>query len=231
MKYYLLVLVILMISSCGNVKQIASNTPRLITVNGIGSATSVPDVFNFSVIIEEKGKLAHALSAVVNDKTQQVVNLLTQLKVEEKNIQSLQVQLNPWIEFNGQSQQQKGFVLTRKISVALHNLKQYDQAIDGLMNLNVARIEGFNFTSSHAQQDYQQALQNALMNAKSSANNMAEILQLKLGRVVSINESSQGQAQPVLRARTMQFKESSDSLAGEMTTEAQVNVVFELTDN
>tara|TARA_R110000868_G_scaffold149511_8_gene371976 strand:- start:2419 stop:3108 length:690 start_codon:yes stop_codon:yes gene_type:complete len=226
----LVLLSLLLLSSCAPRSPIHHGETRQITVNGVGSAISVPDQFNFTVVIEERGPSASELNQLVSEKTNQVVNLLVDLKVDPKNIQSLQVQFNPWIEYNNQSQEQKGFILSRRIDISLDDLNLYDKAIDSVLQLKINRIEGFSYADSQAHQHYQVAIEQALLDAKTRASHMAEVLQLTLGKAISITEQSQGQA---LRAeKTMAFRASTDSasLPGEMTTKAQVSVVFELID-
>ena len=225
----LVLLSALFLSACGG-QQVSLQQQQLrqITVNGVGSAVSVPDQFNFTVVIEERGQSASELNQLVSEKTNQVVTLLQELKVDPKNIQSLQVQFNPWIEYNNQSQEQKGFILSRRIDISLDDLTLYDKAIDSVLQLKINRIEGFSYADSQAHQHYQAAIEQALLDAKNRASHMAEVLNLSLGKAVSITEQSQGQA---LRAeKTMAFRASADSgsLPGEMSTKAQVSVVFEL---
>lgn len=226
----LLLLSLLLLSACGPKPPMHHGQSRQITVNGVGSAISVPDQFNFTVVIEERGPSASELNKLVTEKTNQVVSLLRKLKVDSDHIQSLQVQFNPWIEYNGQTQEQKGFILSRRIDISLDELDLYDKAIDSVLKLTINRIEGFSYADSQAHQHYQLAIEQALLDAKNRASHMAEVLDLSLGQAISISEQSQGQALRV--EKTMAFRASADSgsLPGEMSTKAQVSVVFELID-
>lgn len=226
----LFLLSLLTLSACVPQAPMLQGQQRQITVTGTGSAVSVPNLFNFSVVLEERGTSASELNRVVTEKTNQVIQQLQDLKVDAKNIQSLQVQFNPWIEYNGQSQEQKGFILSRRIEISLDDLGQYDKVIDSVLQLKINRLEGFSYADSEAHEHYQMAVSQALLDAKGKASQMASVLQLKLGRAIAVSELSQGQA---LRAeKNMVFRASADtsSLPGEMSTKAQVSVVFELVD-
>jgi uncharacterized protein YggE len=226
----IVLLSVLVLSACGQNPSVVAPQTRQISVNGVGSAISVPDQFNFTVVIEERGASASELNKLVTEKTNEVVNLLAELKVDPNNIQSLQVQFNPWIDYNGQSQEQKGFILSRRIDISLDELGLYDNAIDSVLKLKINRIEGFSYADSQAHQHYQLAIEQALLDAKSRANHMAEVLGLTLGKALTISEQSQGQA--LRLEKTMAFRSNADSssLPGEMSTKAQVSVVFELID-
>lgn len=224
----ILVFCVLLLTGCGQVSSSIVTPVRQIAVNGVGSVTSVPDRFHFTVVIEERGAEASKLNAVVNEKTASVVEQLLALGVPEKNIQSLQVQFNPWIEYLEQREIQKGFILVRQIQVTLEQLSQYDEAIDKMLTLKVTRIQGFNYSNSQAHEHYQAAIEHALLDAQMRAEKMAKVLGLTLGKALNITEQSQSLAPTELKVMAMRSRVSSDSMPGEMDTSANVSVVFEL---
>ncbi|MDP5031087.1 MAG: SIMPL domain-containing protein [Paraglaciecola sp.] len=221
---------VLLLTACGPTPPHHPAQQRQITVTGVGSAVSVPDQFNFTVVIEERGETASDLNRIVNEKTNQVIEQLKKLDVKEKNIQSLQVQFNPWVEYNGQTQEQKGFILSRRIDITLDKLSLYDKAIDSVLKLNITRIEGFSYSNSKAYEHYQSAIEQALQDAQQRAEHMAEVLDLELGSAITVSEQSQGQAMQAKNTMRLRSMAESSSLPGEMNTTAQVSVVFELVD-
>ena len=229
MRIYLLVLFTLFI---GNVmaKDYSNVQPhRIIEVSGVGNVLSVPDRFSFSLSIEQKGGVASQLNKSIVKKTNAVVQALIKIGVDKKSIQSLQVQFNPWIEYNGKTREQKGFILTRQVKVTLKTLTQYEQSIDAVLELGVSNMNQFSFTNSQGEENYQVALKQALLHAKQRATDMANVLDLKLAGVISISEQFSPQVAPVsMQAR--QFKTSESYQPGEMSTQARVKVVFALQD-
>jgi uncharacterized protein YggE len=205
------------------------NQQRIIEVSGVGSVLSVPDRFSFSLSIEQKGGVAAELNKAIVEKTNSVVQALFKIGVDKKAVQSLQVRFNPWVEYNGKTREQKGFILTRQVKVTLKTLTQYEQSIDTVLNLGVSNINQFSLTNSQADENYQAALTQALLNAKQRATNMAMALGLKLDGVVSISEQSSGQAAPIAM-QTRQFNVSESYQPGEMSTKARVKVIFALQD-
>jgi uncharacterized protein YggE len=229
MRIYLLVLFTLFI---GNVmaKDHSNVQPhRIIEVSGVGNVLSVPDRFSFSLSIEQKGGVASQLNKSIVKKTNAVVQALIKIGVDKKSIQSLQVQFNPWIEYNGKTREQKGFILTRQVKVTLKTLTQYEQSIDAVLELGVNNMNQFSFTNSQGEENYQVALKQALLHAKQRATDMANVLDLKLAGVISISEQSFPQVAPV-SMQTRQFKSSESYQPGEMSTEARVKVIFAIQD-
>jgi uncharacterized protein YggE len=195
----------------------------------VGIVQSVPDRFSFSLSIEQKGRIAAELNKAIVEKTSSVIQALLKIGVDEKAVQSLQVQFNPWVEYNGKQREQKGFILTRQIKVTVKTLAEYEQSIDAVLKLGVNNINQFNFTDSQANENYQMALRKALLNAKGRASDMALVLGLKLAKVISISEQSSGQEMPVA-FKTRQFQAAETYQPGEMSTQARVKVIFALQD-
>jgi uncharacterized protein YggE len=229
MRICFLFLFTLMIGSAIAKEHSNGQQHRIIEVSGVGNILSVPDRFSFSVSIEQKGRVASELNKAIVEKTNSVVQALIKIGVDKKSVQSLQVQFNPWVEYNGNLREQKGFILTRQVKVTLKTLTQYEQSIDTVLSLGVSNINEFSFTNSQADENYQGALKHALLNAKHRATNMANVLDLKLAGVISISEQSTGDVAP--KAMGMRQLQASESYQpGEMTTQARVNVIFALKD-
>lgn len=231
MRICIVILFSLMIGSAiakdhSNVQQ-----QRIIEVSGVGSVLSVPDRFSFSLSIEQRGEVAAELNKGIVKETNTVVQALIKIGVDKKAIQSLQVQFNPWVEYNSKTktQEQKGFILTRIVKVTLKSLTQYEQSIDAVLKLGVSNINQFSFTNSQAAENYNVALKQALLDAKQRATDMAGVLDLKLAGVISISEQSSGQVVP-MAFKTRQFQASESYQPGEMSTQATVTVIFALQD-
>jgi hypothetical protein len=201
---------------------------RVIEVFGEGNVPSVPDRFSFSLSIEQKGCVASELNKAIVEKTNSVILALINIGVDKKSIQSLQVQFSPWVEYNGNIREQKGFILTRKVKVTLKTLTQYEQSIDAVLSLGVNNINEFIFSDSQADANYQEALKHALLNAKKRAIDMVNVLDLKIASVISISELSNANVTP-MAMRQLQASESYHP--GKMSTQARVNVIFSLKDS
>lgn len=200
-----------------------------ISVSGQANVASVPDLFQFSVYVEEQGERVQDLNSVVADKTQTIISSVLAFGVEKKDIQSMRVQLNPWYEHSNNQRVQKGFKLSREINFTLRDIELYDQVIDAVLSTGASRIDGFNYVVEDPQPQYLAALELALKDAKLRATHMANTLGAKLGKVITINENS-GYS-PMPRGReVMMMSKSSDSLPGQINTGAQVNVTFELVE-
>ncbi|MGS2720152.1 SIMPL domain-containing protein [Paraglaciecola aestuariivivens] len=201
-----------------------------IEVFGAEEVMTVPDQFSFSLSLQEKGKQAAKLNQQISQRSAEVVSALVAIGIKPNAIQSLQVQFNPWIEYINKEQVQKGFSLTRTISVTVNSLSDYEQAIDKVLTLGVEQVYAFEASNSQPQKAYQLAMQSALLNAKAQATDMAATLGLKIGKVIAISELSNAQVRPrYAMARQANMAESYQ--AGEISTDAKVKVTFGLINN
>ena len=224
--YFFIVLTLFGSVACANESE-SSKLSRTIEVHGSGEVLSVPDQFSFSLSLEQKGQQAAQLNQLINQRTSKLVNALFELGIEKRAVQSMQVQFNPWYEYNGQKREQKGFALTRTITVTVKDIGIYEKAIDGVLDLGVSQIYGFSSNTSQPQVHYDAALKQALLGAKQTAAEMADTLGLKLGDVISISELTSGNVSPSF-AKVRQLSASDGFQPGEMSTDAKVKVVFEL---
>lgn len=198
--------------------------PRTISVQGTASVAAVPDAFSVTFLIEEQGDSVTKLNENVTDATRSIIAFLRGMNVDERNIETMQVQLNPWYETYQRERKQKGFVLKRTIRVSHTELDQYDALIDGVLKNGANRIEQFSFVVMNQQKLYRQALSEAMLDAKHKALQLLEPLGDKLGDLQSVNEH-QGYSQP--RSRMMMADaESSTALPGVQGVNATVSVSF-----
>jgi len=206
-----------------------SEIGKHIRVSGQASVASVPDMFHFSVYLEEQGELVAKLNGIVSEKSTQIVKLLLEEGVAERDIQSMRVQLSPWFEHRQSVRVQKGFVLSRQIKITMRNIAKYDGVIDGLLRFGASRIEGFNYAIENPEKDYLKALEFALLDAKNRATTMAKAMDLKIGKVLSMQEGAGYTPMPRARESVL-MADSGAYLPGQISTSAEVNVVFALDD-
>ncbi|WP_416304852.1 SIMPL domain-containing protein [Neptunicella sp. SCSIO 80796] len=198
-----------------------------IRVSGKGAVAVKPDQLQFTVLLEEKGAVTSKLNASLEQNSQLIVNLLNKHGVENKDIQSLRVQLSPWFERDQDVMKQSGFVLSRQIRINLRQLDQYDKIIDGILKIGANRIEGFQYIASNERDMYDEALSLAVQDAAERAQVLTKAADIKLGNVLSINENaSYGAPHPMMKMNAM--AESSGYQPGQIQVTADVEVVFSI---
>ncbi|MBC3767491.1 SIMPL domain-containing protein [Neptunicella marina] len=203
----------------------AVSAENVINVSGKGQVSVVPDQLQFSIYIEEKGPSTDKLNAILEQKSELVASLLKKYGVEAKDVQSLRVQLSPWMERQDNHLQQQGFVLSRQLKVTLRDLANYGKVIDGLLKIGPGRIDNFQYMSSDHASLYDRALTLAVENASKKAKLLASAGQVTISGVQSINEVS-GYSAPAEMVRFKAMDSAGGYLPGEMQIKADVQVTF-----
>lgn len=200
---------------------------KTIQVNGQASVSVVPDEFHFSIHIEEKGRLVTKLNQTVSQKSERLVKLLLEHGLQPKQVQSMNIQLQPWYERGKGYNEQKGFVLSRRIDVVVTQLEKFDLLIDTLLKAGATGLTGFQYQVSKKRNYYLDALDLAVTDAELRAAKLAYSIGAKVGKVVEVVESS-GYQNPQGRRMMSSMSEAGGYLPGEVAVTANVRVVFEL---
>lgn len=201
---------------------------NMIRVQGQGSVSDTPDLLHFTLQVEEKGELASKLYPKIEQKTSAIIDLLLRVGVIKQDIQSMNVNLQPWFSNYGGERQQKGFVLSQEIRVSLRDFNQFPAILDGSFKIGASGLYGVSYAIEDPHSQYLKALDLALENAKARASRIAKNIGRELGEVVQVNEQSGYSPRPQM-AEVMSYRGKADSMQpGSMAVNAQLDVFFRL---
>lgn len=161
-----------------------------ITVSGEGRVTSIPDVGQVTVTIVTEGADA---AKVQEDNITQFNKLVAELKVagiEEKDLKTTSYDLNPRYEWVDGVRVDKGFTVNQSLSVKIRDLDNSGDAIRIASQNGANRVSGLTFTVDEPEVYKKMAREEALANAQANAEELASVVGVHLGKVVSFNESS-----------------------------------------
>ncbi|MFC3095778.1 SIMPL domain-containing protein [Alteromonas sediminis] len=199
---------------------------RTITVSGSADRQTVPDAFELSVILEEKGPVVSKLNKSLQARLTAIVSFLTAQGIDEKAIQSLQINLFPHYESSPQGRRQNGVVLSREVRITGLDISKYDLILDGLLSRGIDRINQFAFFSTQRDALKTQALQSAVSNARDKAEMLAEQLNQDIVGVYSVVEQGASAPHNFAAMRMMAAESKSGTMPGTMKVTAQVQVSF-----
>jgi hypothetical protein len=201
----------------------------IITVNGQGSIFKAPDILKFTIAVEERGAQSKQLNASVNQKTKQILIVLQDHSINKQDIQAMAVSLYPWYERERQSNIQKGFVFSRNINVTLRDFSTYPDILNDLFSLETTRIEGLRYEVEDQQSAYLAALTEAMTDARRRAKQLADELDIKIGNVTNVEETSTYNPSPQPSARSLSvFSDSAQYLPGLNEINASVTVSYKI---
>lgn len=189
-----------------------------IEVKGQGSVLVAPDSFTLSVAIIEQGRLTDKIRAVVDHKSNQVLNIAQSLGIKPESINSARVSLRViekklnvtvhgldvnqrlannqkskvYVGVNPANQRNKAslqyFELSRNITVNFSDIKDYDQFLNQIIKIGVSRISPLTMSVDDTDKYYQQALAQAITNAKTKAQQIAKQAAQSLGKLIYVKE-------------------------------------------
>ncbi len=214
---------VLMLWGCTQQKPLAEHS---VTVIGQGAVTVVPDVLEFSIQVEERGKDATELQTRVSQQVTNMVVALQELGVDESNLRSMTLNLRPWYEYRDNRQTHLGFIVSQSVDVSLEDFARYPSILNAVLANGASQITGFNYRLKDQNQAYAQALEQAMDNAMSRAKVLAEKSGHSLGKVIQINEQSN--YAPLAQERNFKAVMADSVMPGTDTISAQVSVQIAL---
>ncbi|MDO6486953.1 SIMPL domain-containing protein [Colwellia sp. 6_MG-2023] len=235
---------------CMSPQQVLANTQNSgIEVRGQGSVLAVPDVFSLSVSIIEKGHFTDKIRAIVDHKSNQVVDVATNLGIKPENINSARVSLRVikdetevnlrgveviqtlpnhqksklTIDTNSSNNvttvQPQYFELSRNITINFSDIKDYDQFLNSIIKIGVHRISPLSMSIGNSDKYYQQALSIAIDQAKAKAMQIAKQTEQSLGKLIYVQETSSNHYRPVYSA-SMKMSDSFEQHSSQVGNQA-----------
>ena len=126
------------------------------------------------------------------------------------------------------------YVASQSITIALKDLKKYEDLLQGLLSSGINRIDGVDFKTSKLESLEAEARKKAMLNAKMKATEYATVLGQQIGPALQISEG-ENSVQPFnpiyktsMAVQSTGVPASETIAVGEIEISARVRVVFSL---
>jgi uncharacterized protein YggE len=198
--------------------------PRTITVNGTGIVTSVPNQADFTFgVSTNRNTAADALTANAKQMSK-VIGVLKALGLSDRSIQTAQISLSP--NMNRAGTAVVSYTATNSVTARTENISTSGKIIDGVVRAGANLVGGPSLTASDQQSLSRKALSAAIVDARARARVIAAAAHVKLGRVRSVTETSQG---PIMSSPVAAKSFATTPVAaGTIQTEVDVTVTFDI---
>lgn len=191
---------------------------REITVSGSGKAYATPNVAKYSLsIVTGPQTTAEAALAMLSQRSEGVVKAVKSEGVEEKDITTPNLSVNPIYDFPNGRQTLRGFEASQSLEVTIRDLKKIGVILSKATGEGVNSAGGLRFEVDDIEKVRTEAQAKAIEDAREKAEQLARALGVGLGRVKTFNTSSQGPPPVPFLAR-----EAIDSTAGVPAPEVPV---------
>jgi uncharacterized protein YggE len=220
-------------------------TPATITVNGKGEVQATPDISKFTATIEETAKDQSAALAASSTKVNAIIDTLEKIGIADRDIKTEYTSVNPKYEYQKAEIQTMmypqpanqvitGYTSSHTLSVKVRNLDNVAAVQKAFADAKVQNVSGPDLSVDDPDALKLLARQNAIHDAHRQAEILAAQLEIKLGKIVSFNESGDnGGAYPMyMSARsdvaTKVATPEANIATGEQTITSNVSITYKI---
>jgi len=216
--------------SSGQVTQAIAGT-RL-DISATGEVTRVPDLAVISAGVVARSTTAAAALQETADKMERVITALKRAGVDDRDIQTSSVSLNPEYRYpENQSPQLTGYSASNQVTVRFRDIRNSGKVLDALVAVGANQINGPTMTIEHPEAALDEARTRAIAQGRARAELYARALGMNVARVVSVSEGGGYYAPPPPPpAPMMASAERSYTKIepGEQKLQVSLSMVFEL---
>jgi len=211
--------------STGNAPQPSMN------VSATGYADAAPDRATVSAGVVKQGQTARTAMQGNATLMTAVFDELEAAGIAKKDITTSQLSLQPQYDYRNRNKPTiKGYEARNTVTVKSDDIEQVGPMLDALVRAGVNNINQVQFSIKDPKNALEKARTDAIREAKAKAESMAEAAGVKLGPLLSINESRGGGFSPQPRMMRAQMEMSGDAItpisAGDQTLSVTVNLSY-----
>jgi len=201
-------------------------------VNATGEVTRVPDVAVISAGVVSRSATASAALQDSADRMQRVLAALRRAGVEERNIQTSNVSLNPEYRYpQDQAPQLTGYTASNSVTIRFRDIRNSGKILDALVGQGANQISGPNLIVDKPEAALDEARAKAIAIGRARADLYARSLGMRVARIVAVSESGGYAApppMPVMMEARMASLPATKIEAGEQKLQVNLAITFEL---
>ena len=199
-------------------------------INATGEVVRVPDIAVISAGVVTRSPSATGAIQDAAQRMQKVLAALRHAGIEDRDIQTSNVSLNPEYRYpENQSPQLVGYTASNQITIRFRDIKSSGKILDALVGEGANQINGPSLTIDKPEAALEEARANAVQIGRARAELYAHSLGLRVVRIVSVSESG-GYASPPPPVPMMARAEMANTSIEPGQQKLQVNLAmtFEL---
>jgi uncharacterized protein len=159
-------------------------------ISATGDVTRVPDVAIISTGVVTRSTTATGAIQDAAERMQRVVAALKRAGVEDRDIQTSNLNLNPEYRYpENQSPQLVGYTASNQLTIRFRDIRNSGKILDALVSQGANEINGPNLTIDKLEAALDEARAKAVAAGRARADLYARSLGLRVVRVVSVSES------------------------------------------
>ena len=207
-----------------------SNPQTGISVTGEGKVTVSPDVANIQLGIQAQGKTVADAQSQATKAMNDVMAALKANGVADNDIQTQYYNIQQITSWDNVKQQQiiTGYQVSNIVSVKVRDVTKAGSVIDAVTVAggDLTRVNSIQFSLDDPTTSIDKAREKAMANANDKATQLAKFAGVKLGKPISISESSSTPPYPVYAKDVAGSSSSTPISAGTLDITLDVQVLY-----
>ncbi|HMS96823.1 MAG TPA: SIMPL domain-containing protein [Tabrizicola sp.] len=160
---------------------------------GTGTVEVSPDIATLSVGVTTQGDTAAAALAANSEAIAAVMARLTATGIEGRDMQTSNLYLNPnWAGYDTGTPVISGYVASNMLTITVRDLETLGAVLDSAVSDGANTLNGVTFGLADPAPVLDEARKEAVSDARARAELLATAAGMKLGKILSITESSAG---------------------------------------
>ncbi|HEX3677853.1 MAG TPA: SIMPL domain-containing protein [Sphingomicrobium sp.] len=199
-------------------------------INATGEVTRIPDIAVITAGVVTRSQNATGAIGSAADRMQKVLAALKRAGVDDRDIQTSNVSLNPEYRYpENQSPQLVGYTASNQLTIRFRDIRSSGKILDALVSEGANQINGPSLTIDKPEAALEEARASAVQIGRARAELYARSLGLRVVRIVSVSESG-GYAAPPPPVPMMARAETANTNIepGEAKLQVSLAMTFEL---
>jgi uncharacterized protein YggE len=181
-------------------KNFGGKPDNTMSMSAEGSVSAKPDMATVNLGVMTNAKTAKAAQDENNRNINKITEAVKKLGIEDKDITTSNFSVYPNYVYINNRNEIDGYQANQTLTVKVHGIDVSTETLNKVLDEAVAagsnQLQGVTFGFNDADNLRQQARTEALNKAKQKAQELADQAGLRLGKIVSISESSGGYSVP-----------------------------------
>ncbi|MBT3346082.1 MAG: SIMPL domain-containing protein [Gemmatimonadetes bacterium] len=208
---------------------------RHLRVQGQGVIQVRPDLATLQLGVEKRSPTVTQAMAQNNEAVASILQVLASAGIDEGDVLTTELNVHRTVDRSprrgSEEQMEKEvFVVRNLVQARIRELDHLGNIIDAAINAGANEMRGLKFGLSDDREARDSAREAAVADARHRAEQLAQLLGVRLGRVLRISEQNSGGGRPEGMMMRMADAGSAPISVGDLNFRAGVEVVFALKD-
>jgi len=178
-----------------------STADQGLTVTGTGEAYATPDVAKIDFAVRTEAKDLAESQKNNSEAIAKIKNEIARFNIDAKDIKTVHYSINPEYDYYPARQPRlRGYSTYHSLRITVRKLEDADAVVQTLGGAGITEISQVSFTVDDPLEVQNEAREQAIARAKEKAEQLASLSGAKLGKIISIEESSPSPDYPYPRA-------------------------------